>query len=82
MLKTLNEECLHNEIMTQTETRPIVIEFHASWCGKSRMLTSIIEQLSNDLTDRVLFYEADIDKGKKLAEKFEICSVPTLILIK
>lgn len=58
-----------------------VIDFWATWCGPCKMLTPILQELSNEMTD-VKFYKVDADENSDLARKFEVRSIPTVIVIK
>ncbi len=67
--------------MNPDEFRPIVIAFLASWCPRCRTLLPTLEELATELDGRVLFYQADKDDQKEIAEHFEVANVPTLLLI-
>lgn len=58
-----------------------VIDFWATWCGPCKMLTPILEELSNEMTD-IKFYKVDADENEELARKFEVRSIPTVLVIK
>ena len=59
---------------------PVLVKFHAVWCGPCRALTPIIEGLSEEYTGRVGFYSIDVDKAEVLASTYNIQSVPTIIV--
>ena len=59
--------------------QPVLIDFHATWCQPCHMLAPIIQQVSKKLTD-VKVVKIDIDKNRKLAQKYQIKSVPTMML--
>jgi thioredoxin 1 len=59
-----------------------LIDFFAVWCGPCRMLTPILEELAEKLTQKAFIGKIDIDKEESLAAKFQVMSVPTLILFK
>lgn len=66
-------EVLKNEI--------VLVDFFANWCGPCKMLSPIIEQVSNEITD-VTFVKVDVDESPDLASMFGIMSIPTLLLFK
>ena len=62
--------------------QPIIIDFFASWCGPCKMLAPIFERVAEKCGDAADFAKVDIDEQPKLAEKFEIMTVPTIIALK
>lgn len=60
----------------------LVVCFSAIWCGPCKALKSKYEQLDTEYDDRVVFLKIDIDKCEEVAEKFNIASVPTTLVIK
>lgn len=61
--------------------KPAVIDFFATWCGPCKMLSPVLEELSNEYADDIYIYKVDIDQEEKLAELFGIRSVPTLLFV-
>lgn len=59
-----------------------VCDFSASWCGPCRMMAPILEDVSDKYKRKYYFYQIDIDSAEKLAEKFSVEVVPTIIIFK
>jgi thioredoxin len=59
---------------------PVVIDFHAKWCGPCRVLGPIIDEL-NEEYDNVDFYKVDTEDEQELAGMFGVRSLPTLLFI-
>ena len=59
--------------------RPVVVDFWAPWCGPCRAVTPALEQLAGS-TDRVEFVKLDIDQNPESAARFDVLSIPTVIL--
>lgn len=75
----LNEE---NFEETLTKNKIVLIDFWAPWCGPCRALAPIIEELAFELSGKVVIAKLDVDENPSISEKFEVFSIPTVILIK
>ena len=62
--------------------QPVVVDFFATWCGPCKMLAPTIEKLSANYSGKAGVFKIDTDKGQKLATRFGIRGVPTLIFFK
>ncbi|GFZ32782.1 thioredoxin [Clostridium zeae] len=74
------EEKDFNEIVLENN-QLVLVDFWATWCGPCKMIAPILEQLSEDMTD-VTFVKVDVDNNPGLADKYDISSIPTIILFK
>ncbi len=59
--------------------RPVVVDFWAPWCGPCRAVAPALEQLAES-TERVGFVKLDIDENPQAAARFDVLSIPTVIL--
>ena len=62
--------------------KPVLIDFHAEWCGPCKMLSPIIKEVAKAVDGKVRFIKIDVDKNKEVAQRFSVRGVPTLILFK
>ena len=60
----------------------VLVDFFATWCGPCKMQAPIIEEVAKDFEGRAKVGKLDVDQGPKTAEKFEIMSVPTIVVFK
>ncbi|MCO7135432.1 thioredoxin [Ligilactobacillus salivarius] len=57
-------------------------DFWATWCGPCRMQSPVIEQLAEEMGDKVFFSKVDVDVNQETAAKFGIMSIPTMLIKK
>lgn len=61
--------------------KPALIDFYADWCGPCRMLAPVLDELSEEYDEKVLFYKVNVDEESTLSTYFSIRSIPTLLFI-
>lgn len=64
------------------DSRPVIVDFHALWCGPCKMQSPILKELAAELGDKVRVIKIDVDQNNALAVQYQIQSVPTLIVFK
>lgn len=65
-----------------TNERGVVfIDFYATWCMPCKTMTPIIEEISKEYKE-VKFVKIDIDKNEELAIKYNVMSIPTMLIMK
>lgn len=62
--------------------RPVLIDFHATWCGPCKMMNPIVKQLAGDWKEKVRIIKIDIDKNQELSSKLKVMGVPTFMIYK
>ena len=64
------------------DTKPVIVDFHALWCGPCKVQSPILKELAAELGDRVKVIKIDVDQNSAISSQYQIQSVPTLIVFK
>ena len=64
------------------DIRPVVVDFHAQWCSPCKMQSPILKEVANELGDKIKVIKIDVDQNSEIASRYNIQSVPTLIMFK
>lgn len=62
--------------------KPVIVEFYAEWCGPCRMAGPIFDKLADEFADKVLIAKVNVDEAQDLAQKYNVMSIPTVIVFK
>ncbi len=79
-VRLVNEPQFDSEI-AQT-SRPVVVDFFATWCGPCKRLSPVLDELAGPLTNQISFLKVDVDQSPVLAQRFAIQGVPTLLFLR
>jgi thioredoxin 1 len=76
----INENNFAQEVLSSH--KPVLVDFWAHWCNPCKMLSPVIEELAIEYEGRVKIGKVNIDENASLSAKFQIVSIPCLILFK
>ena len=64
------------------DTRPVIVDFHALWCGPCKVQSPILSEIASEFGERVRVIKIDVDQNPGLASRYHIQGVPTVIIFK
>ena len=79
-MEMINDTNFEAEVLKSE--KPVLVDFFAVWCGPCRQMLPIVTELSEEMADKIKIVKLDVDEAAATAEKYEIQSIPTMILFK
>lgn len=61
---------------------PALVDFWAAWCAPCRAIAPVVEALANDYDGKVKFAKLDVDSNPQVATRYQVQSIPTLLMFK
>lgn len=76
---TITKENFNEEVLKST--KPVLLDFWASWCGPCRMVSPIIDEIAEE-SPEIKVGKINVDEQNELAANFNVMSIPTLVVIR
>lgn len=80
MTKQIKDNEFESEVINSK--LPVLIDFWAEWCGPCRMLSPILDQLSEEMDNKIKIVKMNIDENPDTPSKFGVRGIPTMLLFK
>lgn len=70
-----------DEVIGGSDT-PVLVDFWAEWCGPCKMIAPILEEIADEKGDSITIAKLNVDESPDIARRFDVMSIPTMILFK
>ena len=78
--KNITDENFETEVLKAD--KPALVDFWAEWCGPCKQLAPILEEISNEMGDQVIFTKHNIDEQPNMPTKYGVRGIPTMLIFK
>lgn len=80
--KVINITINNYQSEVEAASIPVILDFYATWCGPCKIMSPIVEEISEDYDGKIKVGKIDVDKQNTLSNKFKISSIPTIVILK
>ncbi len=80
MATNVSDQSFDEEVLKSSE--PVLVDFHAEWCGPCKAMAPALEEVSQEMAGKVKVGKVDVDATPGISRKYQIQAMPTLIMIK
>lgn len=80
MITEVNQDNFSEEVLKSDI--PVVVDFWASWCGPCKMLSPVIDEVSDELGTKAKFVKVNVDENPVLSPQYSISSIPSVLIFK
>ena len=80
MSKHVTTDSFQSDVLSSA--KPVLVDFWAEWCGPCRMVSPILDEISNEHGDKLTIVKVNVDEEPQLAQQYGITSIPALHVFK
>ena len=76
------EATFERDVIQRSYEQPVVVDFWAEWCGPCKLISPILEEIASERPGALRVVKLNIDENLEISRRFEVMSIPTLILFR
>ena len=80
MITSITPKNFEKEV--KEETKPVVLDVYASWCGPCQQMMPLVEELAQELSSKYKFAKLNVDEARDISIQYGVISVPTFLFLK
>tara|TARA_B100001123_G_C15210257_1_gene986961 strand:+ start:454 stop:774 length:321 start_codon:yes stop_codon:yes gene_type:complete len=78
--KNVTDDSFETEVIKST--KPILVDFWAEWCGPCKQIGPVLEEISNEMSDKIIVAKHNIDNEPNTPVKYGVRGIPTMLIFK
>ncbi|EKD63844.1 MAG: thioredoxin [uncultured bacterium] len=82
MAQQFTDQNFQQAVLEASKTKPVLVDFYASWCGPCMIQGPIIEQLSDEIGEIAIVGKLNTEESQKTAYEYMVMSIPTLLIFR
>ena len=80
MVNIFNEKNFESEVLNSKKTT--IVDFYADWCGPCKMMSPVIDKIAEENSENIKVGKVNVDENQELAMKYNVMSIPTILVFK
>jgi thioredoxin 1 len=82
MAIVITDANFQSEVLEASKAKPVLVDFYADWCTPCQIQGPIVEEVSNEVGDSAVVGKLNTEEAMNVAQKYNIMSIPTLLVFK
>ena len=78
MVNQISEDSFETEVLKSN--KPVIVDFYADWCGPCKMMSPVMDELSDKYKEKMDFFKCNVDDNGGIAQKYNIMSIPAIFI--